>query len=283
MRIDLRELENFHGAPNAQRVRQPRHHITAASRSNHESMCSCGSTFADRPTALKHVVKSWYRGTCRTDRSLMTWSLVEVTQPISCNFCTAEFGLTQSPPAPNIRGSRHAQRLRQPRHSRQHTRYGHERDPGVHQEGRRGRHGLGGNPILLQFYEPKIVGDKTVIDISEHVSAHHELYSTEESQIPEIEDKFSLSYNQSLLSSAQDSMESLTTPQEADLDDEQIRILLALPRYLPELEASAERSQFYHSGREGLMSSSSQSLNFFGTGTCCMALTSKRNGTRRLF
>ena len=54
-------------------------------------------------------------------------------------------------------------------------------------------------------------------------------------------------------------------PQEADLDDEQIRILLTSPRYLLEREASAERSQICHSEREGLMSSSSRSLNFIGT------------------
>ena len=79
-------------------------------------------------------------------------------------------------------------------------------------------------------------------------------------------DPFSLPYYQSLLSSTQDSIENLATPQEADLDDEQIRALLASPRFLPEREASAERSQTYHSEREGLMSSSSQSLNFMGTG-----------------
>ena len=70
--------------------------------------------------------------------------------------------------------------------------------------------------------------------------------STEESQIPEIEDKFSLCYNQTLLSSTQDAIESLATPPGADLDDEQIRALLASPRYLLEREASAERSQIYH-------------------------------------
>ena len=50
------------------------------------------------------------------------------------------------------------------------------------------------------------------------------------------------------------------------LDDEQIRALLASPRYLTERVASAERSQVYHFEREGLMSSSSQSLNFISTG-----------------
>ena len=59
---------------------------------------------------------------------------------------------------------------------------------------------------------------------------------------------------------------SLATPEEADLDDEQIRALLASPRYLPEREVIAERSQIYHSEREGLTPSSSQSLNFIGTG-----------------
>ena len=74
-------------------------------------------------------------------------------------------------------------------------------------------------------------------------STRSSLSTTEESQIPEIEDKFSLPYNQALLSSTQDSIESLAMPQEADLDDEQIRALLASPRYMLEREASAERSQ----------------------------------------
>ena len=98
---------------------------------------------------------------------------------------------------------------------------------------------------------------------------------TGESQIREIEDKFSLPYNQSLLSSTQNSMESLATPREAYLDDEQIRILLASPRYLPEREANAERSQICHSGGDGLLSSSFQSLNFMG-----MALTSEKIESR---
>ena len=60
-------------------------------------------------------------------------------------------------------------------------------------------------------------------------------HSTEESQMTEIEDHIkSLPYKQSLLSSIQDSVGSSATPQEADLDDEQIRALLASPRYLPE-------------------------------------------------
>ena len=75
-----------------------------------------------------------------------------------------------------------------------------------------------------------------------------------------------LSYNQSLLSSTQGSIESIATPQEADLDDEQIRALLASPRYLPEREASAERSQDYHSKSEGLMSNRR---------ICCIVFTSE--------
>ena len=64
--------------------------------------------------------------------------------------------------------------------------------------------------------------------------------------------------------------------QQADLDDEQIRALLASLRYLPEREASAERSQFYHSEREGLLSSSSQSLNCIGTGKPVAWLSHKK-------
>ena len=65
-------------------------------------------------------------------------------------------------------------------------------------------------------------------------------------------------------------------PPEADLDDEQIRALLASPRYLPERKASAERSQLYHSEREGLLSSSSQSLNFIGTGKPVARLSNQK-------
>ena len=97
---------------------------------------------------------------------------------------------------------------------------------------------------LAQGNEPKRTVDNPIV-IEQEIE-----HSTEE-----IEDKgkelrydpFSLPCNQSLLSSTQDSIESHATAQEADLDDEQSRALLASPRYLPEREASAERSQIYHS------------------------------------
>ena len=112
---------------------------------------NCGSTFADRPTdrptAQNHVVNSWTNGTCRTDRSHMTWALEEITLPISCNLCAQEFGDLQTYfsharlpfPAPTIRESRHAPPARQPRRHRQHSRDGHEREPRIHQEGRQQR------------------------------------------------------------------------------------------------------------------------------------------------
>ena len=50
----------------------------------------------------------------------------------------------------------------------------------------------------------------------------------------------------------------MTPPLDSDLDDEQIRALLASPLYLQDREANAERSQVNHSAREKLMSSSSQ-------------------------
>ena len=110
------------------------------------------------------------------------------------------------------------------------------------------------------------------------------LSTLHKSQIPEIEDKFSLPYNQSLLSSTQDSFESLATPQEADLDDEQIRALVASPWFLPEREASAERSQIDHSQkRRFAVKFITKSELHRHRETCGMALTSEKIGTRRIF
>ena len=144
----LHELEKIHSAPIAQQERQPRHQIPSASVSHHESMRHCGSTFADRSTAQNHIVNSWTRVTCRTDR--MSWALEEITHPTSCNLCSQEFGdlqtyhahvrLTDLPlESATVRESRHAQLARQPRRHRQHSRSGHEREPRIHQEGRQTR------------------------------------------------------------------------------------------------------------------------------------------------
>ena len=116
------------------------------------------------------------------------------------------------------------------------------------------------DPEPLTGYEPNRIVDNQIITEQEDITC------TEDDQITETEGHVkTLSNNQSLLSSTQNSIESIATPQEADLDDEQTRSLLASQRYLPEREASAERSQVYHSEREGLMSSSSQGLNLIGT------------------
>ena len=54
------------------------------------------------------------------------------------------------------------------------------------------------------------------------------------------------------------SAESIATPPpDSDLDDEQIRNVLASPLYSQEKEASADRSRVYHSFRENSVSSSS--------------------------
>ena len=81
----------------------------------------------------------------------------------------------------------------------------------------------------------------------------------------------------------QDSAESIATPQEADFDDEQIRALLASPRYPPEREASAGRSQVYHAERENLMSSSSQDPKPVGTGTSRSVFKSEKVESRHIF
>ena len=97
----------------------------------------------------------------------------------------------------------------------------------------------------LTGYEPNSIVDNQIINEQEDITC------TEDNQITEIGGHVkSLSYNQSLLSSTQDSIESIATPQEADMDDEQLRTLLASPLYPQERGASAERSQVYHSERE---------------------------------
>ena len=68
-----------------------------------------------------------------------------------------------------------------------------------------------------------------------------------------------LSFHQSIIASIYDSAECIATAlPESDLDDEQLRALMASPLHLQERKASAERSQVYHSERENLMSTSSQ-------------------------
>ena len=95
-----------------------------------------------------HVVNSWSKGTCRKERSHISWPLKDVPQTICCNICaqelgdlqkfTSHFGLTLLPvPAPTIRGSAHAQLVSEPRRNRQHSRDGHEWEARVRQERRR--------------------------------------------------------------------------------------------------------------------------------------------------
>ena len=57
-----------------------------------------------------------------------------------------------------------------------------------------------------------------------------------------------LFFHQPSMSSTRDSEESIATPHpDSDLDDDQIRALLASPLYLQEREANAERLQVYQS------------------------------------
>ena len=78
------------------------------------------------------------------------------------------------------------------------------------------------DPEPLTGYEPNRIVDNQIIHEQEDIPC------TEDNQITEIEGHVkTLSFNQSLLSSTQDSIESIATPQEADLEDEQFRALLA--------------------------------------------------------
>ena len=78
------------------------------------------------------------------------------------------------------------------------------------------------DPETLTGSEPNRIVDNQII------KEHEDITCTEDNQITEIEGHVkSLPCNLSLLSSTQDSIESISVPQEADLDDEQIRALLA--------------------------------------------------------
>ena len=67
-----------------------------------------------------------------------------------------------------------------------------------------------------------------------------------------IHDPFSLPFYQSLLSSAQDFIGSLATPQEADLDDEQIRALLAYDHKFITLKEKVRIQNFAQFLSEGM-------------------------------
>ena len=122
------------------------------------------------------------------------------------------------------------------------------------------------DPDRLQVCEPK--------QLTEDQDYKH---FTEDWQLTEHEDLRvkPLSFHQSIIASTYDSAESIATPlPESDLDDEQLRALLASPLYVQEQEASAEHSQVFHSERENLMSSSSHDP--IGTGKL-VALFSSHN------
>ena len=67
-----------------------------------------------------------------------------------------------------------------------------------------------------------------------------------------------LAFHRPSMTSTHHATESIATlPPESDLNDEQIRTMLASPLYLQEREASADRSRVYHSLSENSLSSSS--------------------------
>ena len=67
-----------------------------------------------------------------------------------------------------------------------------------------------------------------------------------------------LSYSQSLVHSAYDSAESIATPPDSDLEDEQLRKVLASPLFVREREENEGQARAYHSERESLMIHSSR-------------------------
>ena len=110
------------------------------------------------------------------------------------------------------------------------------------------RSGALAEPRLLTGYEPKQLSEN-----QDYKPLHGRLTEHKDSRIKP------LSFHQSITASTYDSAESIATRHpESDLDDEQLRALMASPLHLQERESSTERSQVYHSERENVMCSSSQ-------------------------
>ena len=89
-----------------------------------------------------------------------------------------------------------------------------------------------------------------------------------------------LSYSQSLEHSAYDSAESIATRPDSDLEDEQLRKMLASPLYIREREENEGQARAYHSRREGLMIHSSRNPEFQGNLVQCFRATVTRVRTR---
>ena len=86
-----------------------------------------------------------------------------------------------------------------------------------------------------------------------HLSEYQDLAEHEDLRVKP------LFFHRPSIASTCDSAESIAiSPLDSDLDDDQVRALLASPLYLQEREVNAERSQVYNSARENLTSSSSQ-------------------------
>ena len=73
-----------------------------------------------------------------------------------------------------------------------------------------------------------------------------------------------LSNSQSLVHSAYDSAEGIAAPPHSDLEDEQLRKMLASPLCVREREENEGQARAYHSERESLMASSSRELEVSG-------------------
>ena len=73
-----------------------------------------------------------------------------------------------------------------------------------------------------------------------------------------------LSCSHSLIHSAYDSAESIATPPDSDLEDEQLRTMLASPLYIREREENEGQARACHSDRESLMIHSSRNPEVSG-------------------
>ena len=114
----------------------------------------------------------------------------------------------------------------------------------------------GGMVLLRKSTPPQVMSPRG--------SSSTGFWSTHKNQIIEDQDDIEeigvnpLSYSQSLIHSAYDSAERIATPTDSDLEDGQLRKMLASPVYIREREEHEGQARAYHSERESLMIHSSR-------------------------
>ena len=117
--------------------------------------------------------------------------------------------------------------------------------------------------VLLRNSTPPQFKDPKRIELNRNLVNPQNQIIDDQDDIEEIGVK-PLSYSQSLTHSAYDSAESIATPPDSDLENEQSRKMLVTPLYTRERKENEGKAGAYHSERESLMIHSSRNPEVSG-------------------